>query len=58
MRTRKCYYDAPGFCGGELWQCLTCKEWFCDNHYHVTDRGYKVECVACENERLRKERGH
>jgi hypothetical protein len=45
-----CYYgDAT--CKGPLWTCQTCKEEFCGFHWHETDRGRNVECVACEQNR-------
>ena len=46
-----CYYDAPGICTDELWKCLTCGEWFCSAHNHITNLGENVECVACERTR-------
>lgn len=50
----KCYYDNSQ-CAGHLWQCQTCREWFCQTHSHVTDKGNNVECVACERERNEKD---
>ena len=50
-----CYYDDPKTCEGELWQCQTCKEHYCQAHFHQTSLGENVECVACERERLEKE---
>jgi len=47
MSERTCYYDNE-ICAGELWQCKTCGQWFCENHWHETDLGRNVECVACE----------
>jgi len=47
----KCYYDDI-LCVSSLWQCQTCKEYYCHFHYHQTSLGYCVECVACERERL------
>lgn len=49
-----CYYADPDICRGELWECQTCHEEFCERHNHVTDLGVNVECVACE--RARKEK--
>ncbi len=46
----KCYYDNH-FCKGQLWQCRTCGEWFCQYHGHYTWQGQNVECVACERAR-------
>lgn len=46
----KCYFNTQSCCG-ELWQCRTCGEWFCQYHWHETDKGRNVECVACERER-------
>ena len=45
----RCYYDNDQclYLGG-LWQCKTCKEWFCCYHGHTTSKGIDVECVACE----------
>jgi len=48
--TNRCYYGEVS-CGGKLWQCLTCKSQYCENHNHVTRKGSNVECVACERER-------
>ena len=50
----KCYYDNE-LCEGELWQCQTCEEHYCQTHFHQTDKGENVECVACERERLEKD---
>lgn len=47
----KCYYNNE-LCAGVLWECSTCGESFCQTHWHQTDLGYEVECVACERERL------
>jgi hypothetical protein len=46
----RCYYGDES-CEGDLWQCRTCKEWFCQGHFHSTSQGDNVECVACERER-------
>lgn len=46
-----CYYELSE-CSDDLWQCQTCKEWFCDSHFHDTALGYCVECAACEYERI------
>jgi DNA-directed RNA polymerase subunit RPC12/RpoP len=46
-----CYYNNE-LCEGELWQCATCKEEFCQTHSHSTAKGQDVECVACERNRL------
>jgi hypothetical protein len=45
-----CFYGSP-YCSGSLWQCQTCKEWFCEAHWHDTALGYCIECAACEYER-------
>ncbi len=50
-RNNGCYYGEAS-CHGDLWQCLTCKAMYCENHNHVTRKGSNVECVACERERL------
>jgi len=50
-----CYYETSE-CSDELWQCQTCKEWFCDVHSHSTDLGECVECCVCELKRLKRER--
>jgi hypothetical protein len=52
----KCYYDNE-LCDYEqgLWQCQTCKEWFCFAHSHTTEKGKNVECVACERARVEQE---
>lgn len=48
----ECYYADPNTCRGEVWQCKTCKEWYCNEHWHETELGRNVECVACEGIRL------
>lgn len=48
----KCYYDNE-LCEGELWECETCGELYCQFHSHDTAMGCDVECVACERERNR-----
>jgi len=53
MASDKCYYDNE-LCDGELWLCQSCGESFCHTHWHETDLGYKVECVACEHERKKR----
>ena len=51
----QCYYGTDE-CGDDLWQCQTCKEWFCKElHWHETQLGYCVECVACEEDRIDQE---
>ena len=47
----KCYYDND-VCEGELWECETCHESYCAFHSHQTDKGFNVECVACERARI------
>ena len=54
MSGTRCYYDNEK-CEGELWQCQTCHEHFCEAHGHHTDKGTNVECVACERTRLEEE---
>ena len=50
-----CYYGTDQ-CGDEVWQCQTCKEWYCKElHWHETQVGYCVECVACEEKRIDEE---
>ncbi len=51
----QCYYQDPSFCKGEIWQCQTCEQDFCEAHFHNTEKGDNVECVACESERLEEE---
>jgi len=51
-----CYFDTPE-CGGELWECQTCGEWFCQTHWHQTSKGYNVECAGCEYGREQAEDG-
>lgn len=49
-----CYFegDISNYaCTTDLWQCLTCCEWFCSSHWHKTSLGYCVECAGCEHER-------
>jgi hypothetical protein len=53
MKT-SCYYDND-LCEGELWVCDSCKEEYCQTHWHVTELGKNVECVACERERLERQ---
>lgn len=48
----ECYYADPETCSGPDWRCLTCGETYCEEHWHRTDLGENVECVACERERL------
>lgn len=49
-REPACYYSNEE-CAGGLWQCGSCREWFCMGHSHVTEKGHNKECVACERER-------
>lgn len=49
-----CYYDSPE-CQGELRQCKICKTWYCEFHFHETDKGRCVECVACEQAKKEQE---
>lgn len=49
-----CYFGTPE-CEGELWECETCGEWFCELHFHETSKGRNVECVGCERERKEAE---
>ena len=49
--TTDCYYGEP-ICEGETWECETCGSEYCQIHYHQTELGDGVECVACERERL------
>jgi hypothetical protein len=46
----KCYFGSSE-CEGELWECETCGEWYCEYHWHQTSKGYCVECAACEYSR-------
>ena len=46
----ECYYRDES-CAGELWECLTCGEFFCQTHWHRTTKGENVECCACEYNR-------
>lgn len=50
VKELRCYYDTPE-CEGELWQCKTCGNWYCQTHWHETEKGRNIECVACEGER-------
>ena len=50
MKKDRCYYDND-LCEGELWECQTCHELYCQAHFHTTSKGDNVECVACERER-------
>jgi hypothetical protein len=47
----ECYYRTADACHGERWTCAGCNEKFCQTHFHVTDKGRNVECVACERRR-------
>lgn len=51
----RCYYNNE-VCRGELWTCVTCGEQYCQTHFHATDKGDNIECVACENKRLGEKR--
>jgi hypothetical protein len=53
----ECYYGDAKVCRGETWQCETCREYFCETHWHKTSKGMNVECVACERIREEKEAG-
>lgn len=58
MFNEQCYYSSGSqgnLCQGALWECRTCGEIFCQAHFHETDLGYNIECVACETERLVRE---
>ena len=48
MDAKRCALDCDNTCSGELWQCQTCDEWYCQYHFHVTAKGKNVECAACE----------
>ena len=46
----------PGIsCHGRLWQCRTCREWYCQTHWHETSKGRNVECSTCEFRRQMEE---
>lgn len=47
----ECYYGDPDVCTDETWECQTCGEAYCTAHWHETEKGTNVECVACERER-------
>jgi hypothetical protein len=51
IAVENCYYGNPDVCNGDLWQCETCKNFYCQEHNHETDKGQNVECVACEYQR-------
>lgn len=51
-----CYYNDSAVCRGGLWMCETCKQYYCTEHWHETDQGHNVECVACERERKERDR--
>ena len=53
MSTGRCYYDECN-CNYHqgLWQCETCKEYFCYEHCHSTCLGDNVECGVCEYLRI------
>src|SRR6185436_4196170 len=44
----RCYYGDQETCDGDLWECQTCGELYCQAHWHSTAKGENVECVACE----------
>jgi len=48
LRSRGCC-----MCGSKegLWRCKTCGEWYCETHWHVTEKGKNVECSYCESRR-------
>lgn len=46
-----CYYGDPTYCEGKLWCCRTCRQTYCEGHYHENEKGKNVECVACEHTR-------
>lgn len=50
-----CYYGEPA-CHGRLWTCRTCKNKYCQLHWHETSKGRNVECVVCERERKEAEK--
>jgi GH18 family chitinase len=53
-----CYYGDVAVCKGIIWTCQTCSTDYCDGaHYHQTSKGYNVECVVCERDRLEREGG-
>ena len=55
MNPLHCYYGCVRYHIDELWQCQTCRERYCYDHWHETDLGHCVECVACERVRKNKE---
>lgn len=50
MSDKSCYYETTQ-CQGQLWQCHSCREHFCQFHSHTTELGSNVECSACARER-------
>lgn len=34
----------------DLWECETCGEMFCLDHWHETSLGKNIECSTCERE--------
>ncbi len=38
-------------CVGGLFQCTTCKKWFCTYHTYSQLAGVTMECVACDRDR-------
>jgi hypothetical protein len=51
VKEDSCYFADQQVCTGELWECLTCREHYCQKHWHRTSKGENVECVACERAR-------
>ncbi len=51
-RTTETCYHGDASCGGDSWTCLSCKRKFCERHFHVSDKGYNVECSDCHRERI------
>lgn len=50
-----CYYEDSKYCTQETWTCESCQQKYCTFHWHETDNGENVECVACEREREEEE---
>lgn len=48
-----CHYNNDE-CKGELCECVSCGELFCQAHWYEIAYGLNIECVACESARENK----
>jgi DNA-directed RNA polymerase subunit RPC12/RpoP len=50
-----CSYSGAPHAAAMGWQCLTCKRWFCQDHWFTNEKNEKnVECSTCAHERLQR----